>query len=206
MVPLLLCGLVLAFTGAPVVVALKDPQPATGTMNPVPWFDVDLDAAPEDRWTHIVQQYKAQTLLVLDEIENRIPKDLEPLLTKVLDEAEHFWPLDLRQEMQGVADALGVDVGWVLATSLFYELNSGCTSAVAQVSNASSPDGTMIFHGRNLDYTVPGLQNVTINVRFKRQGEVLYTGTTYVAYLGAYERRAASCGCGACVRSMCSCS
>ncbi len=42
----------------------------------------------------------------------------------------------------------------------------GCTSIVAQNSNGS------IVHARNQDYSMPGLDNITITVDFTRGGEV----------------------------------
>ena len=52
--------------------------------------------------------------------------------------------------------------------NLYYELTAFCTSIVAQRSNGT------IYHGRNLDYGIPGLQNLTIEVDFVSDGQVLY--------------------------------
>lgn len=40
----------------------------------------------------------------------------------------------------------------------YYELNSGCTSILAEDAHGN------ILHGRNLDYGIKGLQNITIDV------------------------------------------
>ncbi|EDQ91591.1 uncharacterized protein MONBRDRAFT_1488, partial [Monosiga brevicollis MX1] len=82
-------------------------------------------------------------------------------------------------EIRGVANATGFDLGEMVLCNLFYELNSGCTSTVAM-----HDDGT-ILHGRNLDYSIPGLQNITIQANFTRNGALVYRTTTYAGYVGA---------------------
>lgn len=158
--------------------ALSSPSPAVGPAYPIAWVEVNLDLAPESRWTEVVQARKSQILQVLDVIKNAIPKTVLPILEDAGDIGEHFWPLDIREEMQGVADILGVPVADVLAMNLYYELNSGCTSIVAERSDGA------FFHGRNLDYGIHGLQNITVNVNFTSRGKTLYYGTTYAGYLG----------------------
>lgn len=37
-----------------------------------------------------------------------------------------------------------------------------------------------IFHGRNLDYSYPGLTNLTYTVQFVSGGEIQYYGTAFV--------------------------
>ena len=113
---------------------LVDPSPAVGPAKPLDWFTVDLDKDPQDRWTELMQAKKNETLAVLDYVFDKVPKAIRPLALKVVDDAEHFWPLQIREELQGVADVLGVDVAEIFTMNLFYELNSGCTSIVAQVA------------------------------------------------------------------------
>eukprot|EP00750_Incisomonas_marina_P031031 INCI7696.2.p1 GENE.INCI7696.2~~INCI7696.2.p1 ORF type:complete len:147 (-),score=21.76 INCI7696.2:213-653(-) len=112
---------------------LHDPRPAVGPSKPIEWFQLDLDKPPRERWTELLEEKKNGTLAVLDYVLGQIPKGLKPLCQKVLDFAEHFWPLEIREELTGMADVLGVDAGFLLAMNLFYELNSGCTSIVAQM-------------------------------------------------------------------------
>lgn len=44
-------------------------------------------------------------------------------------------------------------------------------------------DGTF-YHGRNLDYGVPGLQDIAVNVNFTSKGKTVYQGTTYTGFIG----------------------
>lgn len=83
-------------------------------------------------------------------------------------------------EMRGIANCTGLDLGDIVVVNLFYELNSACTSIVAQRSTDNA-----IFHGRNLDYGIPGLQNVTMNIAFTRGDTTVFHTTTYGGYVGA---------------------
>jgi N-acylethanolamine-hydrolysing acid amidase len=157
---------------------LETPEPPIGPAKEVEWFEVKLDEPAKTRWNEVVIAKKEEVLFVLNSILDRVPKAILPLATKLLNTAEHFWPLEIREEMEGVADILSVPVGDVLITNLFYELNSGCTSIIAEHENGT------IFHGRNLDYGVPGLQNITVNIRFTKESKTMYQGTTYVSFLG----------------------
>lgn len=59
---------------------------------------------------------------------------------------------------------------------------SGCTSIVAQHTD---DDGTgHIVHGRNLDYGLPDLMEVAVQLNFTRGGAMVYRGVSFVGYLG----------------------
>jgi len=48
---------------------------------------------------------------------------------------------------------------------------------------AQDEDG-IIYHGRNLDYGFPGLQNLTLSASFQSNGEEVYHGVAFVGYVG----------------------
>lgn len=156
-----------------------------------PVFDVDLDAPAEDRWTEV-----ATTLLNMHGWENgymkiveymdsilsrEVWKELDPEIKLIIQQ----FPGDYPAEVKGFYDAavaLGygdnVTEGQLGFMQLFYELNNVCTSIVAQYTNGT------IFHGRNLDYGIPGLENITATINFKKNGKILYQSTQYVGYMG----------------------
>ena len=142
-------------------------------------FQIDLDAPPEERWTEVLIKYQEPYHKIANWILQQIPDDLLPEFEAASKLVESLWPnTDLRKEIEGIAKVANLPAGLVLATNLDYELHAGCTSIVAQ-----NADGTL-WHGRNLDYDIPDLQSVTINVQFVRNGQKLYEGTTYVGYIG----------------------
>jgi hypothetical protein len=42
-----------------------------------------------------------------------------------------------------------------------------------------------ILHGRNQDYSILGLPNITVDVQFRRNKVPIFTGTTFASALGA---------------------
>ena len=71
-----------------------------------------------------------------------------------------------------------ISLGELTAINLMYEFTVFCTSIVAENSAGE------LFHGRNLDYSISGLQNLTAQIDFTRAGETVYKGTEFVGYVG----------------------
>lgn len=160
------------------VVAPPPPQPATGVTKDVPTFTIDLDAPAQQRWVAAVTQLKWAYPKVLDYILTKVPKAVMPALEAVMADFDKYAPAPYGDEMRGVAAASGYPLGDIVLMNLFYELESGCTSIVAGNANGT------IYHGRNLDFDIPGLQNITAMVNFVKDGQVAYRGTTFVGYVG----------------------
>lgn len=88
--------------------------------------------------------------------------------------------------------------------NFFYELSRACTSIVAQAADGQ------LFHGRNLDFgqwfrwnqtsrffrddrprrscrswgLTDALKAITVNIRFIKEGKLLFRGTTFAGHLG----------------------
>ena len=170
---------VLATVAVSIPEFLMNPRPANNHSAPVPLYTIDLDMPASQRWQALATQYKPQITAVVDIVKARIPKLVLPVLEKMGAKLEEHLPAPYAQEIASVAAATGQPVADIFALNMFYEINSGCTSIVAAQEN-----GTLV-HGRNLDYGIPGLQNLTADVVFTRDGGAeVYRGTTYVGYVG----------------------
>nr|6DXZ_B Chain B, N-acylethanolamine acid amidase beta-subunit [Oryctolagus cuniculus]6DY0_B Chain B, N-acylethanolamine acid amidase beta-subunit [Oryctolagus cuniculus]6DY1_B Chain B, N-acylethanolamine acid amidase beta-subunit [Oryctolagus cuniculus] len=56
-----------------------------------------------------------------------------------------------------------------------------CTSIVAQDSRGH------VYHGRNLDYPYGSiLRKLTVDVQFLKNGQIAFTGTTFIGYVGLW--------------------
>lgn len=170
---LLRLGLALA-----VVVVSAQPEPAKGPSAATPSITVDLGLSPESRWAAASEQYKPGILSVLSFVKSRIPSSALPALEQLGNVLDDYIEAPYAAEMRGIATAVGVPVADILAMNLYYELTTACTSIVA-----AAPDGT-VYHGRNLDYGVPGLAAVTVQAAFVRNSTVVYRAATYVGYVG----------------------
>ncbi|EGD73962.1 hypothetical protein PTSG_05656 [Salpingoeca rosetta] len=161
-------------------VVIKNPKPANGTTKDVPHYVVDLSKPPKERWAHIVKNYKPEMQDLIRYMKKLLSPKVFDDITVLLGDLDNALGQPWADEMRGAADALDVDVGDVVLANLYYEADTACTSIVAQRSNGT------IFHGRNLDFNLPDLQQTTVEVSFQHgeQGPTLYRATTYAGYVG----------------------
>lgn len=165
---------------------------AAPPLNRVPrTFNISLDQPPEERWNQAVVAvvedfgWEGTYGAVMEYMTDLVPawaiKLLAPLVAKMTADMGEYG-----QEIQGLYNALKpyapkdsvFSVGAVVAMNLIYSFSAACTSIVAQNTNGT------IYHGRNLDYPIPGLRNLTAEVVFTRGDNVEYYGTTFLGYVG----------------------
>ncbi|KHJ98055.1 linear amide C-N hydrolase, choloylglycine hydrolase family protein [Oesophagostomum dentatum] len=159
----------------------------------VPWFNVDLDAPPKERFKHVVRPFKNQIQAVFDvlghffEIIPGIPiwEMLGDLMLKVFEEGMIMEPY--KDEVQGIADELGCNLGQLAFLNIFYELSRFCTSIVAQPTRQQRYVACKLFvwniDAQSWDLS-DTLKNVTVNLNFIRNGTVLFKGTTLAGHVG----------------------
>ncbi|ETO10751.1 hypothetical protein RFI_26627, partial [Reticulomyxa filosa] len=152
----------------------------------LPWFDIDLDTDPYDRWKEIALTYKAEIQTVIDFIFHMntfFQKDLLPIVEMRSSEILGRMPNDYGIEIEGLSAYTEVEVAKLIIVNSAYELSGLCTSIVAQ-----NTDGSM-YHGRNLDFGLyPGfnwtdfqweltelLRPTLFNARMNKGGKVLYS-------------------------------
>lgn len=147
---------------------------------PAPRYVVNLDLPAQDRWNHVIVNYKSDLQGLVKELKKMVSPEVLALASLLGDSVEKYIPYPYNLEMVGVAVTGGVTVGETLLGNLLYEVTAynssklaqkACTSIVAEALN-----GTM-YHGRNLDYSFTELlRNSTIIVDFQSNGKTLYTG------------------------------
>ncbi|XP_020759807.2 N-acylethanolamine-hydrolyzing acid amidase [Odocoileus virginianus] len=167
--------LLLLLAGAGVSAAAAPPAP--------PLFNVSLDAAPQLRWLPVLQHYDRDFLrsAMAHIIGDFVPQWVLALIRKVARELELFLPQPFTDEIRGMCDALDFNLVDCILLNLAYEFSAFCTSIVAQDSKGH------IYHGRNLDYPFGSLlRNLTVDVQFIKSGQIAYTGTTFVGYVGLW--------------------
>nr|BAE90145.1 unnamed protein product [Macaca fascicularis] len=148
-----------------------------------PRFNVSLDAAPELRWLPVLRHYDLDLVraAMAQVIGDRVPKWVHVLIGKVVLELERFLPQPFTGEIRGMCDFLNVSLADCLLVNLAYESSAFCTSIVAQDSRGH------IYHGRNLDYPFGNvLRKLTVDVQFLKNGQIAFTGTTFIGYVGLW--------------------
>nr|DBA28762.1 TPA: hypothetical protein GDO54_009065 [Pyxicephalus adspersus] len=149
-----------------------------------PRYNISLDLPPEQRWKEILSHYN-QTYLKekMDFIvQNGLPKWARAIIFPLAEFDLIFLVKEpYAGELRGIARTLGFNVGYVLALNLVYEATAYCTSIIAQDTKGN------IYHGRNLDYAFPDiLKNLTLDLDFIQNGKIVYTGTTFLGYVGLW--------------------
>jgi acid ceramidase len=169
------------------------PPPANASF---PEYVVNLDLDPAARWGDIVKPASQDIQALLDTVLKYIPASfLEQLLAKcdatAPDEFLKRFPSGYGDEIQGIADATGIDVCELIVYNIAYEVLGGCTSIITEDSNGN------ILHGRNLDFGLgpyngtegqwvmtDALRPLLSTIHFQRAGQTIYTSVHYLGYVG----------------------
>eukprot|EP01062_Namystynia_karyoxenos_P062072 TRINITY_DN549_c1_g1_i1.p2 TRINITY_DN549_c1_g1~~TRINITY_DN549_c1_g1_i1.p2 ORF type:complete len:404 (+),score=153.55 TRINITY_DN549_c1_g1_i1:83-1213(+) len=184
-------ALLLALTAAACVSADSDvgkPGPQPKPSRQLKRYTIDLDAPPETRWVQPALDHKEYVLALLDVLKALFLSPAAKNITMAMVEAVKL-PDENRREIQGLADALGVQYTDALMAGMFYEISGqahilafqaaatrSCTSIIAQNSN-----GTVF--GRNQDYPPP-FSPLQFDGTFIKGGKKVYEGTTFAGTTG----------------------
>jgi len=150
------------------------------TFQQAPEYVINLDLPPSERWNEVVNDYQQDWAPVLKYFDKLIPPVLQALFDPIIGDMDKYIPAPYGDELRGIAAAGApyINLGQIIIVNLVYELTAFCTSIVAQ-----QPNNT-ILHGRNLDYNIPGLDALTIQVDFQSQNQTIYKGVTWAGYVG----------------------
>eukprot|EP00929_Paragymnodinium_shiwhaense_P069708 TRINITY_DN3516_c0_g2_i1.p1 TRINITY_DN3516_c0_g2~~TRINITY_DN3516_c0_g2_i1.p1 ORF type:complete len:437 (+),score=103.79 TRINITY_DN3516_c0_g2_i1:65-1312(+) len=171
-----------SFAAAGVLLSLASASGAAP--RPVPQFDIDLDAAPEQRFVEVVKHFNStlqnfyETIFVKEPLVRAL---VWGLMKKRGPEADP----EFAAEIRGVAQAAGIPETAIQTVQFLYELQTlmvpidnitlpwhgpGCTGIVAK----SKSDG-MVYHARNLDFSPKFfMQNLTYVGIFKSGGKEVF--------------------------------
>jgi acid ceramidase len=157
----------------------------------LPEYTLNLDLPPEERWAHIMPQYSETIMEVINTAYDELPwvfsRTIKYLAKKYFEDI----PEDMGEygrEMVGISHATGIDLYEVVLYNIFYEVFSLCTSVV--VEEPESQD--TIIHARNLDFgvlmegIVPLLKKITIDLKFVKNGTVIYRAHTFAGFVGVF--------------------
>jgi hypothetical protein len=160
------------------------------TSRTVPDFEINLDLAPGDRFTNVVQHFNGS-------IHNFYHKFLNNVFVKAslfgLAEKRGAENAELQGEIEGVARLTGLPVYGVHAIQMLYELQTlmvpienitipwkgpGCTGILAM----NKADG-MVYHVRNQDFTpAKYMQNLVYTGIFTKAGKEVFRGQMIAVY------------------------
>lgn len=164
--------------------------------NAVPQYTINLDLAPEDRWTQLITDKKEQMVALVAHVRNLTKLVLGDRVFQIiidhLDELSTTLPSPYREEMVGISRVSGLPVSEVTLYNIFYEVFTFCTSIIVQDSTGR------LYHGRNLDFglflgwnpkehtwqVAELLKPMVVQLEWRRSGELLYQSVSYTGYVG----------------------
>uniref|UniRef100_A0A3Q2PVB0 N-acylethanolamine-hydrolyzing acid amidase n=1 Tax=Fundulus heteroclitus TaxID=8078 RepID=A0A3Q2PVB0_FUNHE len=143
---------------------------------------VNLNLSPEERWKPLEKAFDMNTLRKIagKVIESQIPKWMHHAVIPIVASLEKYIPQPYAGEIRGIASMMKTNISDVIILNFAYEFTAYCTSIVAQDKNGN------VYHGRNLDYPLPVLRSLTMDVVFLKNGKVAYVGTSFAGYVGLW--------------------
>ncbi|XP_078257928.1 N-acylethanolamine-hydrolyzing acid amidase-like [Rhinoraja longicauda] len=155
---------------------------AKGDWSP-PSFNMSLDTPPSQRWGPLFKQCDTAQLKrdMLQVVGIVAPKWVVTIIDILAPVLSQILPHPYGEEIKGISKLLGVKLGEGLLINLVYEASGYCTSIVAQDSRGT------IYHCRNMDFPFTDiLRNVTVDIQFIKNGQIAYTGTTFLGFVGLW--------------------
>ena len=143
-----------------------------------PRYQVSLDDPPETRWNGVVTDYLDHLPAALEMVDDLIGTGwLSEFVLSGFGALTRLGLVHFGGEIKGIAQAAGVPIGKVALLQVAYEAFAACTSIV--VEGQAHP-----LHIRTMDWDMPALQALTIEVDFVSQGKTLFSATTWAGYVG----------------------
>ncbi|KAF8367360.1 asah-1 [Pristionchus pacificus] len=172
---------------------LYDPKNADA----VPWYNVDLDKPPKERWVQIATDYKDHIHELIETLKGLILPSHPDALSLIDD---FFGEMNLKiaqpyqDEIASIAEATDIPVGEIVMYNIFYEIFTVCTSVIAV------DDRGKVWHARNLDFGLflgwdpkvhdwmisAVLRKMVVNINWYRDGKILYKSNNFAGFVGIY--------------------
>lgn len=143
----------------------------------IPKYKIDLDLPEEDRWTSLVQQYKPQFENIIKYIETILGSWTQYIASYILEMSIN--KVYYSKELISISKNSGIKLGNIILLQLCYEAFACCTSLI--INNNGVP-----IHVRTMDWDMPELKELTVQIDFIKNRKVLYRAITWVGYVGIF--------------------
>ncbi len=140
-------------------------------------YTIALETPPEERWLPIIQDHLGDIKAIYRDLNEKSGGTMVAILSKLITASSSFGYVLYRDELQSIAKLCDIPFGQLVILQLMYELSACCTSAVFYL------DGIPL-HIRTMDWPLPQLKKLTIEIQFTRGGQVVYQSLTWAGYIG----------------------
>lgn len=145
-------------------------------------YALNLDDPKSERWNQIIDKYKDYFPKVLEEIDNIldevgvISKNAILATVSVYEKLEMFM---YKEELRSISKRANIPLNKLILMQLCYEMFSACTSVGFKFKERN-------VHFRTMDWDMPFLKYMTIEVEFIKNGKTLFIAPTFVGYVGIF--------------------
>ncbi|KAH9491918.1 Acid ceramidase [Bulinus truncatus] len=161
-------------------------------------YIINLDLLPIQRWMEVAKAKGPQMKLLVDSFKDfikdfgKVGQDIIDFLDKRGGDLVVTLPSPFDEEIKGIAQASGMNLGEVVLYNLFYEFSDFCTSIITE-----DYTGTL-YHARNLDFGLffgwdvknktwtmtEKLRPLIVNLDWQQNGKTLFRSVNYAGYTG----------------------
>ena len=143
-------------------------------------YKISMDESPGMRWNHVINDNLDQLTKAMSELEKMIPSGwISYGVEKTLAACAYFDLVMYSKELYSISELTRIPVGKLIILQLYYELNAHCTSIVTD-----SKDGVCLT--RTMDWELPMLKDLTIEVEFVSRNKIMFIATTWVGCVGIF--------------------
>lgn len=140
----------------------------------VPIYKVDLDSPPQERWVEISLAYKDRMTSAVSYIKKILGSASSAVGWIAWIFSGYVFYID---ELRGISRSTSIPLEDLIIIQLCYEAFACCTSVIYDKT-------TKPFHYRTMDWDLPALRDLTIQVEFVKNKRVLYRASTWAGYVG----------------------
>lgn len=141
-------------------------------------YIIQLDK--KDRWTKVINDHKEKCINILNSFETMIDNDLMGNIMKnialFIIRISKSSAMYL-QEIESIANILEIPTEKVILAQLMYEFCANCTSAMVEHEGQN-------VHYRTLDWGLPQLKDLTVELIFQRNEKTVFRATSWAGYVG----------------------
>lgn len=142
--------------------------------NSLQTYTINLDDPPSERWRQVARDHKDGIIKVLNYCDQILGAFSTSASWIAWLFSNYVFYID---ELKGISEETGIDISQLVLMQLCYEVCSCCTSIVYETDEAP-------LHFRTMDWAMPELKDITLNIVFTKDGEPLYSATTWAGYVG----------------------
>jgi hypothetical protein len=157
-----------------------------------PSYTINLSLPPSQRYTHLAQDFAEELHDVTDIFRIivaswGVPVFFVRLLCHIF--LRRLYSKEETAELAGIAQAIKVEMYYLIAFNTFLDFFMGCTSGGARIQNekrgaANGPQGERMLHFRTLDWGMDQLRKLVVKLDYVKDGQHVGTSIGYVGFVG----------------------